>query len=78
MDASSIEVDHGASAVVSADCSHGVNQDIVHIFLQFNQVLKSAHGAYHAFLAQLSEVFFVPLQQDIEFVKKVIKKRLLG
>jgi hypothetical protein len=74
MDASSIVVEHGASAVVGGDCSRGVKQDIVHIFLRFNRVLKSAHGAYRAFLARLSDVFFVPSQQDIEFIKKVLKK----
>ena len=78
IDASSIAVEPAASAgsnrTEREDCSRGVKQDIVHIFLRFNRVLKSAHGACRAFLARLSDVFFVPSHQDIEFIKKVLKK----
>jgi hypothetical protein len=50
-----------------------VKNDIVHIFLRFQKLLSSSHGCYRAFMARLSDAFFVPSHDDIEFIKEVLK-----
>lgn len=52
----------------------GVKQDIEHIFLRFSKILKKSHGAFGAFMARLSDVFFVPSQADIAFIKMALRK----
>jgi hypothetical protein len=51
-----------------------VKQDIVHIFLRFSRVLKKAHGAFALFMARLSDVFFIPSQDDLELIKDLLKQ----
>ena len=52
----------------------GVKQDIVHIFLRFSKVISKSHGAFGTFMARLSDAFFVPSQDDIDFIKSVLHK----
>ena len=52
----------------------GVMQDIEHIFLRFSRVLSKDHGAFGAFMARLSDAFFVPSQSDIAFIKTMLRK----
>ena len=57
------------------DLEHkGIKQDIEHIFLRFSRVLSKEHGAFRAFMARLSDAFFVPSQADIELVKTALRK----
>ena len=50
----------------------GVKQDIEHIFLRFARVLTKGHGVFRAFMSRLSDAFFVPSQDDIEFIKAAL------
>ena len=52
----------------------GIKQDIEHIFLRFGRVLSKEHGAFRAFMARLSDAFFVPSQADIQLVKTALRK----
>ena len=52
----------------------GVKQDIEHIFIRFSKKLSKAHGAFGAFMSRLSDAFFVPSQDDIEFIKEALQK----
>jgi hypothetical protein len=50
----------------------GVKQDIEHIFLRFARVLTKAHGVFGTFMSRLSDAFFVPSLEDIEFIKAAL------
>jgi len=50
-----------------------IKNDIVHIFFRFKNALSSRHGCFRAFMARLSDAFFVPSHDDIEFIKEVLK-----
>lgn len=50
-----------------------VKNDIVHIFLRFARVVSKDHGAFGAFMARLSDAFFIPSQSDIAFIKKALR-----
>jgi hypothetical protein len=52
----------------------GVKQDIEHIFLRFARVLTKGHGVFGAFMSRLSDAFFVPSQEDIEFIKAALRR----
>jgi hypothetical protein len=52
----------------------GVKQDIAHIFLRFSKVISKSHGGFGTFMARLSDAFFVPSQDDIDFIKNVLRK----
>lgn len=56
------------------DNHKGVKQDIEHIFLRFSRLIKKSHGAFGAFMARLSDAFFVPSQADIAFIKEALRK----
>ena len=48
--------------------------DIEYIFLRFFRVLQKGHGAFRTFMARLSDVFFVPSRENIEFIKACLRK----
>jgi hypothetical protein len=52
----------------------GVKQDIEHIFLRFARVLTKGHGVFGAFMSRLSDAFFIPSQEDIEFIKAALRR----
>jgi hypothetical protein len=56
------------------DESKGLKQDVEHIFIRFGKRLSKSHGAFGVFMARLSDAFFVPSQDDIEFIKAALRK----
>jgi ribonuclease D len=56
------------------DESKGLKQDVEHIFIRFGKWLSKSHGAFGVFMARLSDAFFVPSQDDIEFIKAALRK----
>ena len=71
-DDSSSNVDHDDYFL--RDCSKNVKNDLEHIFLRFARVLLKSHSAFGAFMARLSDSFFVPSQEDIAFIKQALRK----
>ena len=52
----------------------GTKQDLEHIFLRFARVLSKEHGAFPAFMARLSDAFFVASQADIKLIQAALRK----
>jgi hypothetical protein len=44
------------------------------MFIRFGKRLSKSHGASGHFMARLSDAFFVPSQDDIEFIKAALRK----
>jgi hypothetical protein len=63
-----------SGGINSDRCHKGVKQDLEHIFIRFCKVLSKDHGAFRAFMARLSDAFFIPSQTDIIFIKKALEK----
>jgi hypothetical protein len=57
----------------SPDRSGHTKEDILHVFLRFVRVISKKHGAFGPFMARLSDVMFIPSQNDLEFVKAALK-----
>jgi len=54
--------------------SRNVKNDLLHIFQRFSKVLSKQHGAFGSFMARLSDAFFVPSQDDLEFIREALRK----
>ena len=50
-----------------------VKNDIAHIFFRFQRVLSVEHGAYHDFMTDLRDAFFVVNQNDLDECIKVLR-----
>jgi hypothetical protein len=42
--------------------------------LRFARVLTKGHGVFGAFMSRLSDAFFIPSQEDIEFIKAALRR----
>ena len=52
-----------------------VKNDIAHIFFRFQRVLSVGHGAYHDFMTDLRDAFFVVNQNDLDKCIKVLRDK---
>ena len=51
-----------------------VKQDILHVFLRFENVLSKEHGAYKSFQLALRDALYVLNQDDLDSCLKVLKE----